>query len=42
MDIYEEYFQGEYADHSTEPPSAKTLSVFKADPHAWLMFAHLG
>ena len=31
IDIYEEYFAGEYADHSSEPPSAKTLSVFK-DP----------
>tara|TARA_B110001452_G_scaffold81694_1_gene66792 strand:+ start:48 stop:941 length:894 start_codon:yes stop_codon:yes gene_type:complete len=32
IDIYEEYFAGEYADHSSEPPSAKTLSVFK-DPN---------
>ena len=32
IDIYEEYFSGEYADHSSEPPSAKTLSVFK-DPN---------
>ena len=31
IDIYQEYFKGEYADHSSEPPSAKTLSVFK-DP----------
>ena len=31
IDIYQEYFAGEYADHSSEPPSAKTLSVFK-DP----------
>merc|ERR1719171_1309154 len=31
IDIYQEYFSGEYADHSSEPPSAKTLSVFK-DP----------
>ena len=29
IDIYQEYFSGEYADHSSEPPSAKTLSVFK-------------
>ena len=29
IDIYEEYFKGEYADHSSEAPSAKTLSVFK-------------
>ena len=28
---WQEYFAGEYADHSSEPPSAKTLSVFK-DP----------
>ncbi|KAL3933904.1 MAG: hypothetical protein SGPRY_000072 [Prymnesium sp.] len=28
----QEYFSGEYADHSSEPPSAKTLSVFK-DPN---------
>lgn len=27
------YFTGEHADHSSEPPSAKTLSVFK-DPNA--------
>jgi len=33
VDIYQDYFQGEYADHSSEPPSAKTLSVFK-DPNA--------
>mmetsp|Transcript_49227 Transcript_49227/g.110719 ORF Transcript_49227/g.110719 Transcript_49227/m.110719 type:complete len:570 (-) Transcript_49227:356-2065(-) len=32
IDIYQEYFSGEYADHSSEPPSAKTLSVFK-DPN---------
>mmetsp|Transcript_46296 Transcript_46296/g.76595 ORF Transcript_46296/g.76595 Transcript_46296/m.76595 type:complete len:571 (-) Transcript_46296:17-1729(-) len=31
VDIYQDYFTGEYADHSSEPPSAKTLSVFK-DP----------
>ena len=31
INIYEEYFAGEYADHSSEPPNAKTLSVFK-DP----------
>ena len=29
VDIYQEYFSGEYADHSSDPPSAKTLSVFK-------------
>ena len=28
----QEYFSGEYADHSSDPPSAKTLSVFK-DPN---------
>eukprot|EP00308_Calcidiscus_leptoporus_P024516 CAMPEP_0119354926 /NCGR_PEP_ID=MMETSP1334-20130426/3893_1 /TAXON_ID=127549 /ORGANISM="Calcidiscus leptoporus, Strain RCC1130" /LENGTH=570 /DNA_ID=CAMNT_0007368641 /DNA_START=65 /DNA_END=1777 /DNA_ORIENTATION=+ len=32
VDIYQDYFAGEYADHSSEPPSAKTLSVFK-DPN---------
>ncbi|KAG8468793.1 hypothetical protein KFE25_007311 [Diacronema lutheri] len=32
IDIYEEYFTGEHADHSSEAPSAKTLSVFK-DPN---------
>lgn len=32
IDIYQEYFSGEYADHSSEPPSANTLSVFK-DPN---------
>ena len=31
IDIYQEYFSGEYADYSSEPPSAKTLSVFR-DP----------
>eukprot|EP00325_Prymnesiales_sp_UTEX-LB-985_P001884 CAMPEP_0174697580 /NCGR_PEP_ID=MMETSP1094-20130205/3399_1 /TAXON_ID=156173 /ORGANISM="Chrysochromulina brevifilum, Strain UTEX LB 985" /LENGTH=567 /DNA_ID=CAMNT_0015894583 /DNA_START=31 /DNA_END=1734 /DNA_ORIENTATION=- len=31
IDIYQEYFSGEYTDHGSEPPSAKTLSVFK-DP----------
>ena len=29
LDGWQEYFAGEYADHSSEPPSAKTLSVFK-------------
>ena len=30
---YEDYFnQDEYMDHASEPPSAKTLSVFK-DPN---------
>jgi len=32
VDIYQDFFAGEYADHSSEPPSAKTLSVFK-DPN---------
>jgi len=32
IDIYEDYFSGEHADHSSEAPSAKTLSVFK-DPN---------
>ena len=33
VDIYEDYFnQDEYMDHASEPPSAKTLSVFK-DPN---------
>jgi len=31
IDIYQEYFSGDYADHASEPPSAKTLSVFR-DP----------
>ena len=31
VDIYQEYFSGEYVDHSSEAPSAKTLSVLK-DP----------
>jgi len=31
IDIYQEYFAGEFVDHSSEPPNAKTLSVFK-DP----------
>ena len=39
IDIYQEYFAGEYADHSSEPPSAKTLSVFK-DPSEVRSFAH--
>jgi len=33
VDIYEDYFnQAEYMDHASEPPSARTLSVFK-DPN---------
>eukprot|EP00291_Cryptomonas_curvata_P028370 CAMPEP_0172213040 /NCGR_PEP_ID=MMETSP1050-20130122/37367_1 /TAXON_ID=233186 /ORGANISM="Cryptomonas curvata, Strain CCAP979/52" /LENGTH=191 /DNA_ID=CAMNT_0012893819 /DNA_START=38 /DNA_END=609 /DNA_ORIENTATION=- len=32
IDIYEEYFSGEAIDHSGEPPSAKTLTVFR-DPN---------
>mmetsp|Transcript_3157 Transcript_3157/g.6112 ORF Transcript_3157/g.6112 Transcript_3157/m.6112 type:complete len:559 (-) Transcript_3157:222-1898(-) len=31
IDVFEEYFSGAYADHSSEPPSAKTLTVFR-DP----------
>ena len=31
VDIYEEYFAGSVADHSTEQPYAKTLTVFR-DP----------
>jgi len=33
IDIYQEYFSGEAEEHGSEPPSAKTLSVFK-DPDA--------
>eukprot|EP00736_Rhodelphis_marinus_P001001 Rmarinus@m.8609 len=33
IDIYEEYFAGMTTDHSGEPPSAKTLTVFR-DPQA--------
>eukprot|EP00775_Hariotina_reticulata_P002074 gene2074-2393_t len=33
IDIYEQYFSGFTTDHSTEVPSAKTLTVFK-DPAA--------
>ena len=32
IDIYEEYFTGDAVDHSGEPPSAKTLTVFR-DPN---------
>lgn len=32
IDIYQEYFQGIAADHSTEVPNAKTITCFK-DPH---------
>ena len=31
VDIYEDYFSGSRADHSSEPPSAKGLAVFR-DP----------
>ena len=31
VDIYEEYFAGSQADHSSEQPYAKTLTVFR-DP----------
>ena len=31
IDIYEEYFAGSQADHSSEQPYAKTLTVFR-DP----------
>lgn len=31
IDIYEEYFAGEQADHSSEQPYARTLTVFR-DP----------
>jgi dynein intermediate chain 2, axonemal len=31
IDIYEEYFEGDVVDHSSEPPSAKGLAVFR-DP----------
>jgi len=31
IDIYEEYFAGSTVEHSTEPPSARNLTVFK-DP----------
>ena len=29
IDIYEEYFAGSNVDHSSEPPSAKGLAVFR-------------
>jgi dynein intermediate chain 2 len=29
VDIYEDYFAGSVVDHSSEPPSAKTLTVFR-------------
>jgi len=32
IDIYEEYFVGSNVDHSSEPPSAKGLAVFR-DPN---------
>lgn len=32
IDVYEEYFAGVTTDHSSEPPSAKTLTVFR-DPN---------
>jgi dynein intermediate chain 2 len=31
IDIYQDYFDGEFFDHSGKPPSAKTLTVFR-DP----------
>jgi len=31
VDIYEDYFEGTHADHSSEPPSARGLAVFR-DP----------
>lgn len=33
IDIYEEYFDGAVIDHSSEPPSAKGLAVFR-DPNS--------
>jgi dynein intermediate chain 2 len=33
IDIYEEYFAGIATDHSAEPPSAATVTVFR-DPHS--------
>lgn len=33
IDIYEEYFAGAQADHSSEQPYARTLTVFR-DPSA--------
>jgi dynein intermediate chain 2 len=33
IDIYEEYFDGAWIDHSSEPPSAKGLAVFR-DPES--------
>eukprot|EP00611_Tribonema_gayanum_P022017 TRINITY_DN4346_c0_g2_i3.p1 TRINITY_DN4346_c0_g2~~TRINITY_DN4346_c0_g2_i3.p1 ORF type:complete len:599 (+),score=167.96 TRINITY_DN4346_c0_g2_i3:195-1991(+) len=33
VDIYEEYFEDTQVDHSSEPPSAKGLAVFR-DPHS--------
>eukprot|EP00698_Gefionella_okellyi_P008263 TRINITY_DN2042_c0_g1_i2.p1 TRINITY_DN2042_c0_g1~~TRINITY_DN2042_c0_g1_i2.p1 ORF type:complete len:570 (+),score=116.88 TRINITY_DN2042_c0_g1_i2:49-1758(+) len=32
VDIYQDYFSGRVVDHSSEPPSAKTLTVFR-DPN---------
>ena len=32
IDIYEEYFEGSVVDHSSEPPSAKGMAVFR-DPN---------
>lgn len=29
INIYEEYFEGTWVDHSSEPPSAKGLAVFR-------------
>ena len=32
IDIYQEYFEGVNSDHSSEPPSARGLAVFR-DPN---------
>jgi dynein intermediate chain 2 len=32
IDIYQQYFDGKNVDHSSEPPSAKGLAVFR-DPN---------
>jgi len=29
LDMYEEYFEGIETDHSMEPPTARTLTVFR-------------
>ena len=33
IDLYEDYFAGEEVDHSSEPPSAKGLAVFRDPNH---------